>query len=262
MAGEIILKGIVLGSMPVGEYDRRLSILTCEKGRISAFASGARRPMSSLRAACRLFTYAAFTVYPRRDSYSVVKCENPVYFDELSMDPEKSYYGMYFCELLEYFTRENADEAEQVKLLYTALKALLKAAMPVTLVRRVFELRALANFGEAPNIFECNRCRKKDGETEWIFDIRQGTCFCRECSDKPAGTDRTASYSTVITISETVRYTMHYCITSPYKSLFGFRLAPEAEAGFIATVDGFVKNHVDKPIKSLEMLEFPGFGPV
>ena len=172
MAGEIILKGIVLGSMPVGEYDRRLSILTCEKGRISAFASGARRPMSSLRAACRLFTY------------SVVKCENPVYFDELSMDPEKSYYGMYFCELLEYFTRENADEAEQVKLLYTALKALLKAAMPVTLVRRVFELRALANFGEAPNIFECNRCRKKDGETEWIFDIRQGTCFCRECADK------------------------------------------------------------------------------
>jgi len=262
MAGEITLKGIVLGSMPVGEYDRRLSILTCEKGRISAFASGARRPMSSLRAACRLFTYAAFTVYPRHDSYSVVKCESPVYFDELSMDPEKSYYGMYFCELLEYFTRENADEAEQVKLLFTALKALLKAAMPVNLTRRVFELRALANFGEAPNIFECNACRKKEGEKDWIFDIRQGTCLCRECRDKLAGTDRTASNPSVVTISETVRYTMHYCITAPYKALFGFRLAPEAEESFTATVDGFVKNHVDKPIKSLEMLEFPGFGQV
>ena len=134
MAGEITLTGIVLSSMPVGEYDRSLSILTCEKGRISAFASGARRPMSSLRAASRLFTYAKFTVFPRRDSYTITKCESPIYFDELSMDPGKSCYGMYFCELLKYFTRENCDETEQVKLLFTSLKALLKGNMPEQLI--------------------------------------------------------------------------------------------------------------------------------
>ena len=258
MAGEITLTGIVLSSAPVGEYDRSLSILTCEKGRISAFASGARRPMSSLRAVSRVFTYAKFTVYPRRDSYSVTKCESPIYFDELSMDPGKSCCGMYFCELLKYFTRENCDEAEQVKLLFTSLKALQKGNMPERLIRNVFEIRAIANYGEAPNIFECASCRKNSEESEWIFNIKQGVMFCRDCyKTAAAGTEyiQDQSKKDIKKISETVRYTMHYCITAPYKTLFGFSLTEEAREGFSTVVEDYIKRHVDKPMKSLELLE-------
>ena len=257
MTGEITLTGIVLSSMAVGDYDRRISLITCEKGRISAFVRNARRPMSQLRAATMPFTYGKFTIYASRDAYTVNACEEAIYFDDLSTDPEKAYFGMYFCELLSFFTRENSEEREQVKLLFTAQKALKNEKLTSNFVRRVFEIRCLANYGEAPNIFECRTCGKKTDVAYWQHDIKQGTIQCADCAGlKNPQFQKDAN---TLTIPETVRYAMHYCITAPYKTLFAFQLTEELEKQFSIAVDAIIKNHVDKPLKTLEILETLGY---
>ena len=48
------------------------------------------------------------------------------YFQELRGDMEAAYYGFYFMEFAEYYTREYNDETQMLKLLYQTFRALTK----------------------------------------------------------------------------------------------------------------------------------------
>lgn len=153
MRESVVLTGMVLRAAPSGEGDRRLILLTRERGRITVFARGARRPGSPFLAVCRPFSFGRFSLYEGRDAYNLHSAEITAYFEEFSADMERACYGSYFLEVAEYFSRENLDGTELLTLVYQSLKALLKEAIPNELVRRVFELKAMVlngEYGERP----------------------------------------------------------------------------------------------------------------
>ncbi|MDO5406651.1 MAG: DNA repair protein RecO [Eubacteriales bacterium] len=148
MRETVDLTGMVLKASPVGENDRRLVILTRERGKITAFARGAKRPGSQLMAVSRPFVFGNFRLFEGRDAYNLQSAEISNYFTELAADVEAACYGSYFLEFADYYGREGLDGSEMILLLYQSMRALLKPALPNPLVRTVFELRAMVVNGE------------------------------------------------------------------------------------------------------------------
>lgn len=148
MNGIIETNGIIIKVMPIGEYDKRITILTKERGKISAFARGARRVGNQFMGVTRAFACGKFNLYGGRDSMSLHSAHIENYFEDLAEDMEKTCYGTYFLELADYYARENMSEPQMIKLLYYALTALTKPALPHKLVRRIYELKLMVIEGE------------------------------------------------------------------------------------------------------------------
>jgi DNA repair protein RecO (recombination protein O) len=144
--------GMVLYAAPVNEYDKRIKILTKERGKITAFAKGARRPNSRFLAATNPFSFGTFSLFEGKTAYNLMEGHISNYFEEMRTDYEAAFYGMYFLDVADYYTRENNDETEMLKLLYQSLRALMSPSIPNELVQYIFEMKAIVVNGEFPGI--------------------------------------------------------------------------------------------------------------
>jgi len=245
--------GMVLSAMPVGDYDKRLVILTKEIGKISTFAKGARRPNSAFLACCQPFAFGEFTLYAGRSSYNIMSADISNYFGELRNDIESLCYGFYFCEFADYLTKENNDEKNILKLLYQTLRTLSKKVIDQELIRVVYELKIMALNGETPQVFECVKCGGKSVDKELLntseicyFSATNGGILCEACKGK----DKNA-----IRINTSTLYTMQYIISKEIVKLYTFKVTDEVLGELKCCMKQYLACYIDYEFKSMEMLK-------
>lgn len=144
--------GMILEVSPVNDYDRRVVILTKERGKITAFCRGARRLNNKMMAATNQFAFGQFKLYEGKNAYNLADAEISHYFEELRTDFEGAFLGMYFLEVASYYTRENNDDTMMLKLLFQSVRAIIKENLDNRLVRAVYEIKTLVINGEFPGI--------------------------------------------------------------------------------------------------------------
>jgi DNA repair protein RecO (recombination protein O) len=244
MSESVTVTGMVLSTMPVNDYDRRVVLLSKERGKITAFARGARRMNSQLMGRTNPFCFGEFDVYEGRSSYTISQARILNYFEKLTADMEQVCYGSYFLELANYYTFENMNAVNELNLLYASFRALQNDAIPNPLVRYIMELKMMVFHGSYPECFCCHQC----GGTEKLlhFSCAKGGVLCDACAGAAAD---------CIDIGSSTLYTLQYIISTPVKKLFSFTVSDEVLTELKMIMGRLQFLYMDRKFKSLEMLE-------
>lgn len=253
MPASTTVTGLVLSAKPVGDYDKRLVILTKELGKISAFAKGARKPNSAFLACSEPFSFGEFTMYVGRSSYNIMSVEISNYFPELRGDFQNLCYGLYFCEFTDYITKESIDEKDKLKLLYQTLRVLTKSKMEPQLIRSIFEFKIMALNGEAPQVFECVKCSNKSTNHEsqessavFVFSAQSGGILCSSC--------KRYDYN-AISLKTSTLYALQYIISKEVEKLYTFTVTNDILEELNRCIKSYLACYIDHEFKSLELID-------
>ncbi len=178
------LTAIVLRSVDTGESDRVVTLLTRERGKVSAFARGARASRRRFGGSLEPFTLVAAEARERTASEllaldSVTPIEA---FGGIRGDLARIACAGYAAELARELVRDHEPHEELFDLLAAYLAALAAGpARPAAL--RAFELGALRSAGLSPRLDACARCGAPlPGDRAVRFDPSRGGALCAPCA--------------------------------------------------------------------------------
>lgn len=178
--------GLVLREVLYRDSDKILTILTRDRGKLSASCPGGRSKMGSMRAGTQLLSYSDFTLFENRGRYSINAAEPVEMFMQLRKDILLLSLGSYFAEVLETVADEEVPASDLLTTGLNCLYGLSVRKKPQFLIKAVFELRVMMISGYAIDVAECPVCGSDEPEDP-VFDIRTGRVGCSACFGRENG---------------------------------------------------------------------------
>ena len=185
MGRPLELEGIVLRTVDFGESDRVVTMLTRERGKLAAFARGARASKRRFGGALEPFTRLRAQIQERSPSDLSLLASVDVQrgFGGIRGDLARIACAGYAAELSRELVRDHEPHHDLFDLLVAYLSALdAGPARPAAL--RAFELGALRAAGYMPRLDACARCGAGLPQLTVRFDAEPGGALCTDCGTR------------------------------------------------------------------------------
>ena len=101
MTGSINVSALVLRHAAYRDYDRMITLLTAERGKLPVIARGARRKNSRIAAASELLAFSELVLYERRGWYLLDEASTIELWDRVRRDVTLLSLASYFAEMTE-----------------------------------------------------------------------------------------------------------------------------------------------------------------
>lgn len=172
--------GLVIRENEVGENDKRIVLLTPDRGRISVLAKGARSLRSKYMNSAALFTYGNYEITERGEHAWLAGASVTEAFYGIRNEIERLALASYVVDVVYDLSGESEQASDMLRLALNILFAIANDCKPRPLIKAVFELRAMAMSGYLPDLGECCVCGKPRASYMYL-DVMNGEMKCAEC---------------------------------------------------------------------------------
>ncbi len=257
------VKGVILRETPIGDYDKIMTVLTAEHGKMAVYARGAKRLKSPLFTATQLFTYGEFTVSRTKMTYYLRAGELIESFYHIRDTLSGAALAGYIADVAADIAMEDEKEESLMRLVLNSFHAIATKKRPPDLIKGVFELRVASIAGFLPNLVACEGCGKSDLDV-FYFDVTSGHFRCEDCyhvsellssrfaekRNENEGIYPTGQLISIVTPS--VFAAMRYAVYSRPERMFSFELLDDALADFSSVAEKYLVCHLEKQYATLE----------
>ena len=238
MAKNLKVNGIIIAENNSGDFDKMLTMLTPNLGKISCTARGARRAKSQLLSATQVFTFGEYMLFKGGDTYTINSCEIIEMFYNIRTDLDKLVYASHITKIINDITTENQNSFHILKLYLNTLYVISETDKNLDFLTSVFKIRLMKLIGFAPNVTECVTCKSKDNLT--AFSFRDNGLKCINCQKQENG---------AFNISEATKNAIIYSIKADSKKIFSFNLSEKAEKEFEIVSKIYLNEKLEKEYK-------------
>lgn len=212
------IKGIVIVESKMGDYDKMLTILTPNFGKIECAAKGARRNKSSLLSATQFLCFGEYILYKSGEKYNISSCETIELFYNIRTDYDKLKYAANITKIINDVATENQNSYKLLQLFLNTLYVISETDKSLEFILSVFKIRLLSIIGLKPIIERCVTCKNKEDLT--YFSIRNDGFKCENCSKNDSG---------AIKITKETKDALRYIILAEAKKIYSFNIPDDSK---------------------------------
>ncbi len=179
---EVKVNAVMLRATDYKENDKILTLLTAEKGKITAGIRGVKKAGAKLKFAAQPFCFAEYVLARTGERYTVVGASENESFYDLRTDINKFYAACAAMEAADALTYEGEDCSRLFSSTVRLLSQICVGDERSALISYLLEALRYAGYGIS--LENCPYCRKElINENILRFDFPAGVFTCRDCGD-------------------------------------------------------------------------------
>ena len=179
---EFIVNALMLRSVDYKENDKILTLLTAERGKISAGIKGVKKAAAKLKFAAQPFCFAEYVLADRGGKYTVINASECESFYDLRTDINKFYAASAVVEVANALTFEGDECREIFTESVRTMSEICRGGESGALIR--FLLSALKLSGYGVSTEKCVQCGAELFFADRLkFDMDAGSFTCGECGN-------------------------------------------------------------------------------